>query len=367
MKVLVAVDSFKGTLTSQKIASLFKQHMGNGEHTFDLIPIGDGGEGTVDSLHIATNGEKVHLKVRGPFSNIIDTYYVLSPNKKTAMIEIALSSGLGMISKQNLNPFATTTYGLGETICHALNQGVTELIVGIGGSSTNDGGAGMLQALGVVFLDKDGLEIKNMTGHTIGLVDKIDISGLDTRIKKVHIKVACDVDNPLLGPRGCAEVYSRQKGASKEMVLKLEKNMEHYANIVEKTINTDFRNHPGTGAAGGLGFGFVAFLSAYLMSGLDIVADATNLTKRVQEADVVITGEGHFDNQSLHGKVPVRVAQIARDNHKKVIGVFALSSISEKPELFDEIHTVVPTITTKKESLKNPEKALISLIKSIKI
>merc|ERR1711879_140465 len=268
-----------------------------------------------------------------------DTYYVLSPNKKTAMIEIALSSGLGRIPKKDLNPYETTTYGLGETIHHALDQGVTELIVGIGGSSTNDGGAGMLQALGVGFFDKDGLEIKNMTGHTIGLVDKIDISGLDNRIKKVHIKVACDVDNPLLGARGCAEVYSRQKGASEEMVLELEKNMNHYANIVEKTIQTDFRNYPGTGAAGGLGFGLVAFLSAYLMSGLDIVADATDLTKRIKQADLVITGEGHFDNQSLHGKVPVKVAQIARDNNKRILGVFALSSISKKPELFDQIYT----------------------------
>jgi glycerate kinase len=366
MKILVAVDSFKGTLRSKEIASLIETHLDPGKHTFDIIPIADGGEGTVESLQFATKGTKKEIQVRGPFKQSIPSYYVLTQDGKTAFIEVALSSGIGMIEHQELNPYTTSSYGLGETIKHTLDDKVHKIIVGIGGSSTNDGGAGMLQALGAKFYDIDDNEIALMTGLSIGEVARIDLSNLDRRLRQVHIEVACDVTNPLLGEQGCAEIFSRQKGANEDMVLVLERNMTHFADVVFQTIGRDFRNYPGSGAAGGLGFGFVAFLNAYLTSGLDIIADATNLKDRIKEADLVITGEGKLDSQSLNGKAPIKVARIAKDNQKKVIGIFGMSCLKSTPEYFDEVYTIVPTITSLDESLKNPKESIISLIQTIK-
>ena len=223
----------------------------------------------------------------------------------------------------------------------------------------------MLQALGAKFYDIHGKIINVMNGLSIGLVEKIDVSGLDSRIHDVYIEVACDVTNPLLGKHGCAEVYSRQKGATDEMVKVLEKNMTHFASIVEKTIGKDFKDIPGVGAAGGLGYGLLAFLKADLLCGLDVVADATRLEERIKKADLVITGEGSFDGQSLNGKAPTRIAMLGKKYNKEVVGIFGLSSIDDMPELFDAIHTIVPTVCSKEESLRNPKYCLAKLMQKV--
>lgn len=365
MNILIAVDSFKGTLTSKEVAEIIKDNIIDELATFDIIAIADGGEGTVDSLMYATNGKKETIKVQNAFGVIADSYYCLTDSGETAIVEIALSSGLASIEPFSLNPYKTTSYGLGETIKLALDKNVKKLVVGIGGSSSNDGGSGMLQALGVKFYDIHGNLIEVLNGFSIGLVEKIDISNLDQRIKDVYIEVACDVTNPLLGNRGCAEVYSRQKGATDEMVKVLERNMKHFAGVVKNTIGKDYSEVPGVGAAGGLGYGLLAFLKADLLSGLDVIADATRLEERIKKADLVVTGEGSFDGQSLNGKAPTRVASFAKKYDKRVVGVFGLSSIDEMPELFDTIYKIVPTVCSKEESLNNPKECLKKLIQKV--
>ncbi|KFZ27285.1 MAG: Glycerate 2-kinase [Candidatus Izimaplasma bacterium HR2] len=367
MKILIAVDSYKGTLTSKEVAETIKNNLNYENIEFDIIAIADGGEGTVDSLCYATKGNLEKVSVQDAFGEYKESYFCISDEGDTAILEIALSSGLATMKHSELNPFKSTTYGLGESIKSALDRNVKKLVIGIGGSSTNDGGAGMLQALGVKFYDAKDNQIDTMTGYSIGLVERIDMSGIDTRINDVYIRIACDVTNPLLGKTGCTEIYSRQKGASNHMVDVLEKNMEHFNQIVINTIGKDYSEIPGVGAAGGLGYGLLAFLNADLLSGLDVVADATKLEERIQKADVVITGEGSFDYQSLSGKAPTRIARLARKHNKKVIGVFALSDIDECPEFFDQMFAVVPTVCSKEESLENPQECLIKLINSMKI
>lgn len=366
MNILIAVDSFKGTLSSVEVAEVISKHIDLNNNTMDIIAIADGGEGTVDSLCQATKGTKHFTKVQDAFGQDKSSYFCLNKDNDTAIIEIALSSGLAYIDPSVLDPFKTTSFGLGQTIKNALDLGVRKLIVGIGGSSSNDGGAGMLQALGVKFLDKHNSEIKHMNGLTLGDVVDIDLTELDSRIKDTVIEVACDVENPLLGPSGCAEVYSRQKGASEEMVLVLEQNMKHFADVVAAKIGTDFRNLSGAGAAGGIGFGLVSFLHAKLISGIEMVAHATNLVQRVKKADLVITGEGMFDSQSLHGKAPIQIARIAKQYNVRCIGIFAVATIENKGDLFDEIFTIVPTIATKNESLQSPRESLEKLMEYIK-
>jgi len=362
MKILIAVDSFKGTLSSIEVAKLIENHINKELHSVDIIATGDGGEGTVDALMFATHGEKKELQAQGAHGQLKDSYYCLSDNRKTGILEIALSSGIHSLKESELNPLETTTFGLGETINDALDEGVNKLVIAIGGSSTNDAGTGMLKALGVKFYDVNNQEIQVMNGNTIGLVEKIDISGLNPKLKDIFIEVACDVTNPLLGENGCTHIYGGQKGANKDIKSKLENNMQHYANVVKKELGTDYSKVPGVGAAGGLGYGLLTFLGARLLSGLDVVSDATNLVSRIQEADLVITGEGSFDHQSLNGKAPVKIAELSKKYNKKVVGVFALSTIDSLPVYFDKILSVVPTVATKKESLANPEECLNKLI-----
>ncbi len=365
MKLLIAVDSFKGTLTSKEVAETIRDNVDIPNELIDIIAVADGGEGTVDSLMYATKGRKVELEVQNAYGEYHKSYYSLADNDKTAIVEVALSSGLSIMDGMPLNPLKTTTYGLGETINDALKYGIDKLVIGIGGSSTNDAGAGMLQALGVKFYNDQNEEIKVMTGETIGLVKRIDQSNLKDRFKGVFIEVACDVNNPLLGDKGCTYIYSPQKGANEDMLPVLEQNMLQFSKVVAKTINRDNSNVPGVGAAGGLGFGLTSFLDAELLSGLDVIADATRLEERIKEVDVVITGEGAFDLQSLHGKAPTRIAKLARKHQKKIIGVFAISSIDKFEELFDEIHTITPMIS-KAESMAYPIESLGKLIQNIK-
>ncbi len=362
MNILIAIDSFKGTLTSIELAEIIRKHINKELHTVDIIAVGDGGEGTVDSLMYATNGNKIEVIAQDALGNEKSSYYCETNNGKTAILEIALSSGLTTINEKDLNPMLTTTHGLGDTINEALKTNISKLIIGIGGSSTNDAGSGMLQALGVKFYDANDTEIKYMSGGILGKVTRIDLSGLRKKIKDIDIDVACDVDNPLLGQNGCTNVYARQKGASEEMVLELERNLESYSKVVKETLGKEYKDVPGVGAAGGLGYALIAFLNARLLNGLEVVAEATNLEERIKKADIIITGEGSFDHQSLNGKAPIKIAQIAKKYNKQVYGIFGGSTIKELPELFDRILTIVPNICTLQDSLNNPKRALELLL-----
>jgi len=365
MNILIAVDSFKGTLSSKEVAEIIKQNIATQDNNIDIIPIADGGEGTVESLMHATNGVLKTLKVQDAFGNYSESHYCLTNQNKTAIVEIALSSGISKINIASLNPFITSSYGLGETIKHALDENISKLIIGIGGSSTNDAGSGMLQALGTKFYDKDNQLIKILNGNTIGLVEKIDITNLDHRIFDVTIEVACDVTNPLLGKNGCTYIYAKQKGADEKMLEILENNMKHFSKVVQNTINKDLSDVPGVGAAGGLGFGLLAFMNAKLISGLEVIAAATKLEERIKKTDIIITGEGSFDHQSLNGKAPIEIARLAKKHHKTVIGIFPLSSITVMPNLFDKIYTIVPNICSLKQSLENSKDCLDKLMKTI--
>lgn len=364
MKTLIAVDSFKGTLTSREVAETIRDNVKTKNEDIDIIAVADGGEGTVDSLMYATKGRKVDVMVQNAYGDYEQSYYCLADNDDTAIVEIALSSGLAKMEDMELNPLKTTTYGLGETINDALSHNISKLVIGIGGSSTNDGGAGMLQALGVTFFDKQDNLIPVLTGGTIGNVARIDYSSLEEKFNNVYIEVACDVNNPLLGDKGCTYIYSPQKGATKEMLPLLEENMKKFSKVVAKTVNKDNSIVPGVGAAGGLGFGLTSFLNADLLSGLDVVADATKLEERIKQVDLVITGEGAFDAQSLHGKAPTRIARLARKNNKRVVGIFAFSQVKEFKELFDDIFTICPNIS-KEQSMAYPKESLSTLIQNI--
>lgn len=365
-KILVAMDSFKGTLSSKELSELIKKHLPYKKESFTLIPMSDGGEGFVEALTYSLDSQVKYLKVEDAFGNLKQTKYALV-NHQLAIMEIALSSGLTEIQQYKLNPYQTSSYGLGETIIDALNQGVNKLMIGLGGSSTNDGGAGMLQALGLKFLNKDHQEIKRMTGLSIGEVETIDLSNLDPRLFETEIIVATDVENPLLGLNGCANVYAKQKGATDQMVNVLEENMKHFSNVVIKTLNKNDCNYPGAGAAGGLGFAFKTFLNAKLESGFKVVSKVSDLEKKIKSSDIVITGEGQLDKQSFSGKVPVEIAKLAKIHHKKVIGLFGQSLIDKPLELFDDIYCIVPKIATKEDSIDKPSENFLKLLKKIEI
>ncbi|MDA3931251.1 MAG: glycerate kinase, partial [Tenericutes bacterium] len=237
--------------------------------------------------------------------------------------------------------------------------------IGLGGSSTNDGGAGMLQALGVKFLNKKHQEIKRMTGLSIAEVEEIDLTNLDTRLREIEILTASDVENPLLGSHGCAKVYARQKGASEEMIKSLEENMNHYSKTVVGKLGKDYREFPGSGAAGGLGFAMKTFLNANLRSGFEIVSSCIRLENMIKSSDIIITGEGKFDRQSFHGKVPVKIAELGKKYHKSVIGLFGQSEVNKPAKLFDEFYCIVPEISSKETSLNKPKETFIKLIKEV--
>jgi glycerate kinase len=365
-KILIAMDSFKGTLSSKELSELIKIHLPYKKAVFTLIPMSDGGEGFVEALTYSLDSQKRYLMVEDAFGNLKQTNYAII-NNQVAIMEIALSSGLAEIEDSKLNPYLTSTYGLGETIMDALNQSVNQLIIGLGGSSTNDGGAGMLQALGVKFLNKKHQEIKRMTGLSISEIEAIDLSELDPRLFKTKIVVASDVENPLLGSQGCSKVYAGQKGASEEMIRSLEENMKHYCKIIVEKLGKDDREFPGSGAAGGLGFAFKTFLNTDLRSGFEIVSSSIQLENMIKSSDIIITGEGKFDRQSFHGKASVKIAQLGKKHHKKVIGLFGQALVDGPSKLFDEFYCIVPKFASREESLNKPKTNFIKLIESIEM
>lgn len=322
MKIVIAMDSFKGCMTALDASNAFEAGLRKAIENAQVIklPMADGGEGTVQSLVDATNGKIIKEWVTGPLGEPVEAFYGLLGDGKTAVIEMAAASGLPLVPSEKRNPLITTTFGTGELIKKALEAGCREFLIGIGGSATNDGGAGMAQALGVRLLDTEGQELP-FGGGALRSLAKIDITNIDCRLLESKITVACDVDNPLCGEGGAAHVYGPQKGASPEMVLQLDEALLHFAKIVSQDLDKEILDVKGSGAAGGLGGGMIAFLNAKLMRGIEMVIEKANLEEAVKGADLVITGEGQIDQQTIYGKTPIGVAKVAKKYNIPVVAV----------------------------------------------
>lgn len=321
MKIIIAPDSFKGSATAIEVCDSIEKGIKKvfpNAKTIKL-PVADGGEGTVSALVAGTGGIFKEVSVTGPLGERISATYGILKDK-TAVIEMAAASGLTLVPEDKRNPLFTTSYGTGELILAALGEGCRKIIIGIGGSATNDGGLGMAQALGVSFLDKDGREL-GFGGGELSKLDRIDTSRLDNRIKNTEILVACDVTNPLYGENGATFVYGPQKGATPETAKLLDRNLQRFAEVIFEQLGREVAHIPGAGAAGGLGASLMAFCNAHIRPGIETVLDAINIDAHLPGADLVITGEGRLDGQSVYGKVPVGVAKRAEKHNIPVFAV----------------------------------------------
>ena len=353
-KFVLAPDSFKESMTAKEVCVAMEKGIKKVFSDAEIIhvPMADGGEGTVESLVDATNGHKEYIEVQGPLpEQKVKAYYGILGDEKTAVIEMAQASGLMLVEPRYRNPLTTTTYGTGELIKAALDKGVSTVIIGIGGSATVDGGIGMAQALGVKFTDKYGNNIEP-TGRGLTKIDKISTENMDKRIKNVNFIIASDVENTLTGKNGAAAVFGPQKGATQDEVELLDKGLLHYAEILRKDLDKDVEDIAGSGAAGGLGAGLIAFLDAKLQSGVEVVANTVKLAEKISQADYVFTGEGGMDFQTKYGKTPFGVAQVAKKYQKPVfaeagylgerieelydIGISAIFGIVDKSESIEE-------------------------------
>lgn len=320
MRVVVAIDSFKGSMSSLEAGEAIsigikKAHK---DAEVEIRPLADGGEGTVEALSIGMGGRLVNVDVTGPAGKSVNAVYGIVDSSKTAIIEMSQAAGITLVSGDEKNPLYTTTFGVGELIKDAINKGCRHFVVGIGGSATNDCGIGMLQALGYEFLDKEG----NQVGFgASGVRDIVSIrdENVIKELSECYFRVACDVNNPLCGELGCSAIYGPQKGATKEMVADMDGWLKNYSKIVKEKYPDADSEYPGTGAAGGLGYAFFNFTNSKLESGIKIVLDETKLEEYVKDADIVVTGEGRLDHQTVMGKAPVGVANIAKKYNKKVI------------------------------------------------
>ena len=362
MKIVIAPDSFKESMSGKVACDAIERGLKKvlKDSEFIKVPMADGGEGTTQSLVDATNGVIHFVEVTNPLGEKIQGKLGVLGDQETAILEMASASGLELISKEKRDPMITTTFGTGELIKKALDLNVKTILIGIGGSATNDGGAGMIQALGGKLLDKDGNQI-GFGGEELSKLDKIDLSELDERLKNVKIIVACDVENPLTGAKGAAYIFGRQKGATDKTIPVLDNNLKHFAEIIRRDLKIDVENVAGAGAAGGLGAGLMAFLSAELRRGIDIVIEYSKLEEKLNGATLVITGEGSIDGQTRFGKTPYGVAQAAK---KQNIPVIALAgNVGEDIDIlydygFDSIFSILPGVQNLETALKNGEKNL---------
>ncbi|HDT6508959.1 TPA: glycerate kinase [Klebsiella aerogenes] len=322
MKIVIAPDSYKESLSALDVATAietgFREIYPHAEYV--KVPVADGGEGTVEAMVAATQGHIVQVSVTGPLGEPVNAFYGLSGDMRCAYIEMAAASGLESVPPTRRNPLLTTSWGTGELIRHALDAGVSQIIIGIGGSATNDGGAGMAQALGAKLLSAGQQQIAP-GGGALETLTRIDLSELDPRLADCRIDVACDVTNPLTGPQGASAVFGPQKGATAAMIERLDRGLQHFAQIIDRDLDIDVLSLEGGGAAGGMGAALYAFCGANLRPGIEIVTDALGLADLVADADLVITGEGRIDSQTIHGKVPVGVAKVAKRYNVPVIGI----------------------------------------------
>ena len=319
-KVVIAVDSFKGSLNTFQAGEAIKEGILQvyGGAQINISPIADGGEGTVDAIISATDGDIKKVSVHDPLGNMISASYGIIQSTKTAVIEMSAAAGITLIDESQRNPLNTTTYGVGEMILDAISCGCRKFVIGIGGSATNDGGIGMLQALGFEFLDRDGKQVEFGAKGLENIVE-IKTDNAASELKECVFSVACDVKNPLCGENGCSAVFGPQKGATPEMIKNMDMWLSHFAKLTKAVIPTSCADIPGTGAAGGMGFALLSYLNADLVSGIELVMSQTKLEDIIKDADIVITGEGRLDGQSYMGKAPIGVAKLAKKYNKPVL------------------------------------------------
>ncbi|EIW9477388.1 MULTISPECIES: glycerate kinase [Klebsiella] len=357
MKIVIAPDSYKESLSALDVATAietgFREIYPHAEYV--KVPVADGGEGTVEAMVAATQGHIVQVSVTGPLGEPVEAFYGLSGDMRCAYIEMAAASGLESVPPTRRNPLLTTSWGTGELIRYALDAGVSQIIIGIGGSATNDGGAGMAQALGAKLLTAEQQQIAP-GGGALETLARIDLSELDPRLADCRIDVACDVTNPLTGPQGASAVFGPQKGATTAMIERLDRGLQHFAQIIDRDLDIDVLSLEGGGAAGGMGAALYAFCGAKLRPGIEIVTDALRLADLVADADLVITGEGRIDSQTIHGKVPVGVAKVAKRFNVPVIGI-AGSLTADVGVVhqhgLDAVFSVLYTVCTLDEALAN--------------
>lgn len=372
---VLAPDSFKESMTAKEVCIAMEQGISKvfPDAHFIHVPMADGGEGTVQSLVDATGGQLYYKDVTGPLGNLVTANYGILGDGETAVLEMASASGISYVTKETRNPLITTTYGTGELILDCLDRGIHKIIIGIGGSATNDGGAGMAEALGVKFLDASGYPLPR-GGGGLGQLATIDVSGIDKRLAEVELIIACDVDNPLCGERGASHVFGPQKGATPEMVLQLDRNLAHYAEIAKRQLGKDVADVPGAGGAGGLGAGLLIFTNAVLNRGIEIVIEYAGLKDKLAQADYCFTGEGGIDFQTKFGKTPYGVAKTAKALNKPVIAIagYIGEGIDSLYEIgIDTVFGIVPGAsdidTLLKDGPKNVERTCENIARLIQL
>lgn len=360
MRVVIAIDSFKGSLSSIQAGNAVREAVLRADGSAQVVvrPLADGGEGTVNALSSGLGGSTTAITVTGPLKKPVLANYCILADGKTAVIEMAAAAGITLVPPEERNPLETTTYGVGEIILDAVKRGCRRFIVGIGGSATNDGGTGMLSALGFDFLDNDGNPIP-LGAKGLEKLSWISDENVIPELRQCSFRIACDVTNPLCGENGCSAVFARQKGADDVMIEKMDGWLKRYAETAKRVTDRADMNHAGVGAAGGLGFAFHTFTNAVLESGVKIILEETELEKYIEKADIVVTGEGRLDSQTVMGKAPIGVAKLAKKHGKKVIA-FA-GAVADGAEVcnlhgIDAFFPAVRGVTTLEEALL-PENA----------
>jgi glycerate 2-kinase len=370
-KILIAIDSFKGSLTSNEASEIIKGGLISKNPNLEIttIPIADGGDGTVEAFVENVRGGYISTTVKDPLLRTIKAKYGKIDEGKTAIIEMAAASGLYLLGKKERNPLFTSTFGTGELILHAVKSGVEKIIIGVGGSATNDGGVGMASALGINFLDKGGQKI-GVDAASLTNLEAIDMSNLDTSLNNVKIIVLSDVTNTLLGENGASSVYGPQKGATPKIVEALENNLQNLVQVVMKDLKTDFQIIPGSGASGGLAYGLMTFLNAEIKNGINFIIDRLDIEKKVKDADYVITGEGKLDSQTGFNKAPWGIMQLAKKYNKKVIGIAGMIADNDDNILsknYDYLYSIINRTVSYEKSMKYPQKYLHELAQQISL
>lgn len=357
MNIVVAIDSLKGSLSSLEAGAAVSEgiHRAMKDANVVVRPLADGGEGTVEALALGMNGRIEKVMVTGPLGAKVEAAYGIVDAAKTAIIEMSAAAGITLLDEKERNPLDTTTFGVGELICDAIAKGCRNFIVGIGGSATNDGGIGMLNALGYEFLDADGRQVP-FGAKGLALLEKISDEHVIPMLKECHFKVACDVTNTLCGEQGCSAVFGPQKGATPDMIAQMDEWLAHYAKLTGEKYPKADMNQTGTGAAGGLGFAFLSYTDAILEPGVKIILDETRLENYIKNADIVVTGEGRLDSQTVMGKAPIGVAAIAKKYGKPVIafsGCVTDDAVLSNEHGIDAFFPILRTVTTLDEAMNS--------------
>ena len=371
MKIVTAIDSFKGSMTSMEAGLAVTEgvHRVDSDVDVQIRPLADGGEGTVEALVAGMNGMKQEIQVTGPLGTPVVCEYGIIESSHTAVIEMSGAAGITLVPDEKRNPLYTTTYGVGEVIKDAISKGCRRFIVGIGGSATNDGGIGMLKALGYQFSDENGQDVGE-GGQALERVSSIIIEKANPILKECNFHIACDVTNPLCGKNGATYIYGPQKGVTPEIAEELDQAMNHYASVTSKFLHNDYASAEGAGAAGGLGFAFLSYLNATLTPGIDLILNAVELEKELEDTDITVTGEGRLDHQTAMGKAPVGVARLAKKYGSKVVA-FAGSVTSEATACnaagIDAFFPIVRGITTLAEAMdpKNAKSNMAAAVEQV--